>query len=345
MTEEFIPCTAPYLPEEQWPAAAAAAIEVNPANRPDVEALSLAGMVLPPGHLAALTGKYWGKSVRLTVGFLEQISDELAARILYHANAWADFCNVEFVRTRTDPQVRITRSGNGYWSYLGTDILQIPRNEPTMCLQAFSMGTSEREFVRVVRHEFGHTLAMPHEHARRDLVALLDEAKTIAYFGQTQGWSPAMVRAQVLTPLSEASIMGSTEADPVSLMCYQLPGSITKNGKPIPGGSDFSLIDRQFAAKLYPKADVPPPPKPDPPPKPNPGGPMTREQLRAQINSILSVAEFLAKLTPTPIDNNVVAFLQQAVQQDWVLDLILKLLPGGVGALSKDNVKSLVASL
>jgi len=56
---------------------------------------------------------------------------------------------------------------SGYWSYLGTDILHIPKNRPTMCLENFSMDTLESEYKRVVRHETGHTLGFPHEHMRR----------------------------------------------------------------------------------------------------------------------------------------------------------------------------------
>jgi hypothetical protein len=36
-------------------------------------------------------------------------------------------------------------------------------------------------------------------------------------------------------------------------MCYQIPGSITKNGQPILGGLDIDPTDYAFAAKLYPK--------------------------------------------------------------------------------------------
>jgi hypothetical protein len=36
-------------------------------------------------------------------------------------------------------------------------------------------------------------------------------------------------------------------------MCYQIPGAITKDGKPIPGGSDINRKDFAFAASIYPK--------------------------------------------------------------------------------------------
>jgi hypothetical protein len=61
------------------------------------------------------------------------------------------------------------------------------------------------------------------------------------------------VRAQVLTPLEEASILGS-KVDAKSIMCYQIPGAITKDGKPIVGGKNIDKTDYAFAASVYPKA-------------------------------------------------------------------------------------------
>ena len=121
--------------------------------------------VIPPAHLALLTAKYWGSGgVRLTVGFLDGPEAALRTRILSHMNAWGAFCNVRFTEVAMDPQVRIARTaGDGYWSYLGTDILHIGANQPTMNLDSFTMNTPDSEFHRVVRHETGHTLGFPHE--------------------------------------------------------------------------------------------------------------------------------------------------------------------------------------
>src|SRR4051794_15039200 len=50
-------------------------------------------------------------------------------------NAWGLWANVQFVESATSPQVRIGRTaGDGFWSYLGTDILQIAASERTMNL-------------------------------------------------------------------------------------------------------------------------------------------------------------------------------------------------------------------
>lgn len=122
-----------------------------------------------------------------------------------------------------------------------------------MNLQGFTMNTPDSEFYRVVRHETGHTLGCPHEHMRAEIIALIDEQKAIQFYGATQGWNENQVRAQVLTPLAPNSIWATTNPDRQSIMCYQIPGSITKNGIAIPGGLDIDPLDYEFMAKVYPK--------------------------------------------------------------------------------------------
>jgi hypothetical protein len=96
-----------------------------------------------------------------------------------------------------------------------------------------------------------NSLGSPHEHMRKELVALLDPQKTVAWFEKYQGWDAQTVQEQVLTPLDDASIMG-TPTDQDSIMCYQLSGSITKNGQPIRGGVDINESDYAFMARIYP---------------------------------------------------------------------------------------------
>lgn len=254
-----ITCTPKSLPKHLVIPAAQKAISINPSNRPPMQMLRA---IVPNFHftserIAIITLKRWHTDgVNLTVGFLDNPPTELRKRIIFHMNAWGKTANVNFHETITEPQVRIARETGekgGYWSYLGTDILQIPANEQTMNLEAFSMDTPDSEFYRVVRHETGHTLGFPHEHMRRDLVNLIDENKAIEYFGATQGWTPQEVRTQVLTPIEELSLLGTPIADPKSIMCYQIPGTITKDGNPILGGYDIDQSDYEYAAKFYPK--------------------------------------------------------------------------------------------
>lgn len=260
---ELIVCKPKRLPLDQLVSAARNATEINPMNHPPIERLTriMPEFVPNPERIAVLTTKYWHTAgVKLTVGFLDGAPTDLRSRILLHMNAWGEMANVQFVETSTDSQVRITRTSNdGYWSYLGTDILSIPADQPTMNLESFTMDTPESEFHRVVRHETGHTMGFPHEHMRKELVDKIDPDKAIAFFGATQGWSPKEVRQQVLTPLEESSLLGTAHADPKSIMCYQIPGSITEDGQPIIGGLDIDEQDFAFAAKIYPKHGSPPP--------------------------------------------------------------------------------------
>src|SRR5262249_10693156 len=136
---------------------------------------------------------------------------------------------------------------------LGTDVLLIKRNRPTMNLEAFTMTTPDSEFFRVVRHETGHTLGFPHEHMRGEIIQRLDREKVIAKFMRTQGWTRQEVIDQVLTPLEDSSILGTATADATSIMCYQIDGDVTLDGEPIPGGPDINDLAFEFAASVYPK--------------------------------------------------------------------------------------------
>lgn len=248
-------CTPKILPKRLLVAAARTARTINPANAPAFGPFAIIGAspIIDPMHIAVLTQKYWGpKALHLTVSFMEQTPPDLRAHIISHMNAWNLTANVSFVETHQTGDVRISRGGGGYWSYIGTDIQHIPKTRQTMNLQGFTMNTPESEYKRVVRHETGHTLGFPHEHMRKQLVALIDAQKAYEYFLRTQGWDKTTVDQQVLTALDDTSIMG-TPPDQDSIMCYQLPGEITTNGQPIRGGTDINQTDFSFAGTIYPK--------------------------------------------------------------------------------------------
>src|SRR5688500_1741880 len=150
MARKFYPCSVPRLTSAQAIMAAQRAAEEAPHRHPTV---------ITPAYLAVEKRCWWGdKGKVITVAFADKASPELRQRILSHANAWSEFANVRFEPSKIDPMVRVSFGPGGYWSYLGTDILGIPSNEPTMNLEGFTAGTSEAEYRRVVRHEFGHTL-------------------------------------------------------------------------------------------------------------------------------------------------------------------------------------------
>jgi hypothetical protein len=256
-----IVCTPKSLPADRLAAAARRAVQINPANAVEHRRVvrTPTGRRGGPRRLAVVIGRRWPASgVRLSVKFLDNPPKDLRTRILLHMNAWGKTANVRFTETKGTGKVRIARLDSppdmsGYWSWIGTEILEIAGDEPTLNLEGFTMRVSEAEFKRVVRHEAGHTLGFEHEHMRGALVMKIDRAKAYAFFDRNQGWNPQEVDAQVLTPLEDTSIMGTAESDPLSIMCYQIPGAITKDGKPIVGGKDINPKDFAFAASIYPK--------------------------------------------------------------------------------------------
>jgi hypothetical protein len=255
MQKDKLVCSPKSLPQRVLIKAAETAVKINPMNAVVfASAQAAASLTLEPQHIAVLTSKYWGlQPRRFTVSFMEATPADLRARILNHMNAWNTTSGMSFVETRANGEVRISRGAGGYWSYLGTDILHIPRNRQTMNLQAFTMNTPESEYKRVVRHETGHTLGFPHEHMRKALIARIDPQKAYDFFLRTYGWDKTTVDQQVLTPLDEKSLMAAPP-DQTSIMCYQLPGSITRDSKPILGGIDINVTDAAFAGKIYPKS-------------------------------------------------------------------------------------------
>ncbi len=239
-------CTPPALPEKHQHELAMRAIRVRRANAPDG--------VVEPQQLALLASKYWGKSQRvLTVSFMEPVTRGFANRIIEYANRWN--CGLKFALTNGTGDIRISREGNGYWSFVGTDVPSIPRNRPTMNLQGFTLSTPESEWLRVVPHEFGHSMGFMHEHAREEIVRKIRRDAAYAYFRRTSGWGRSTVDSQVLTPLDPDSLFAS-RPDVTSIMAYHLPAEIMSDGVAVPGGRNITAIDHQLAVELYPLAST-----------------------------------------------------------------------------------------
>lgn len=282
---EEIGCTVMQLADEEQVAAALDAVTINPNNAPGspetvstlatlfASSLQLSDedkewvsseLVRDPGFTAALTTKKWpAGGIRLSVSFMDSPPASVRTKILAAANEWGKHGNVRFSETGGQGQVRINRGRGGYWSYLGTDILRIPVAQQTMNLEGFSANTPDSEYLRVVTHEFGHTLGFPHGQLMSEVVNRIDPAKAIAYFARTNGWSEATTRANVLTPLKASEVTaGPAGTHEYSIMTYYLPASITRDGRPVRGSGVITEHDATFIAKLYPKAVEPPTPPP-----------------------------------------------------------------------------------
>ena len=232
-------CSVPLIPPDELDAAAANAVTVNPENRPRPQDQPPNGTPKTEASklLAASTTRFWGRGgVTLSVSFLDGGSQALRDRIVASMNGWSRFAKVRFVLTASGGHVRITRSGNLYWSKLGTDILLAVHNEPTMALGGFTDATSDATLREVVEHETGHTLGFDHEHLRPEIVARIDRAKALVYFANTQGWDNPKIERNVLTPLVRTDYVFTMKPDEQSVMCYNLPASIMVDSVAVQGG-------------------------------------------------------------------------------------------------------------
>jgi hypothetical protein len=184
---KIITCRPKSLPVEKLEAAARRAIEINPENERHQRRVARTpiGQLGGPRRIAVVVARKWpAKGVRLSVSFLDTPPAALRTRIIRHMNAWGEHANVVFSETKDAGQVRIARLDSppdvsGYWSWVGTEILEAEPDEPTMNLEGFTMKTSDAEFRRVVRHEAGHTLGFDHEHMRSEIVKMIDRKKGV----------------------------------------------------------------------------------------------------------------------------------------------------------------------
>ena len=126
----------------------------------------------------------------------------------------------KFTRVIADAQIRITFDPNGgAWSLLGTDCLK--EKGPTMNFGWFDVATTI--------HEFGHAIGMVHEHQnpKRNKI-MWDKEKVYAWAKQTQGWDKETTYHNIVEKYDSNQINGS-DYDPLSIMLYFFPGSLTTN--------------------------------------------------------------------------------------------------------------------
>ncbi len=246
-------CVDRILTGEQKIRAMKLAIEENKKNQPKIARLP--GVSAHPMKMALLTGKMWAKGRLLNIYFMDG-SKTQRSRVIEHASQWLKNANIQFdfASTKNKSDIRISFVADpGSWSYIGTDNLGIPKNEPTMNFGWLVDDTVDKEYNRVVVHEFGHALGCIHEHQNPKGGIKWNEAAVYQYFaGPPNNWSKADTYSNVIQKYSLDQLNASI-FDVKSIMLYSFPGALIVGGKGTPTNYVMSSKDRSFIKKMYPK--------------------------------------------------------------------------------------------
>jgi hypothetical protein len=164
------------------------------------------------------------------------------------------------VDNREDAEVRIGfMEGDGAWSYVGRDILQVPADERTM-----NFGwdiVNARDGIDVALHEIGHTMGFPHEHQNPFAGIIWDEDKVYeSLAGPPNYWPREITYRNILRKINPDEVQGSNW-DPDSIMHYPFdrgliiePEEYQRGLDPEPG---LSERDISWARHFYPPIEDP----------------------------------------------------------------------------------------
>ena len=203
--------------------------------------------------LGAMTS-YWQDRRVLRVRFLNG-DPVVQKKIEIHAMKWCDHCGMLFdFGNHADAEIRINIDASGRSdSYVGSGALTVPKDKPTMNFGWLSPASSDSEYSRVVLHEFGHALGFVHEHLHPDSGIPWDKDAVYAYYAkQNPPWDKSQVDENIFKAYDRTKV-NFTQYDPMSIMHYAVPNSLTHGEFEIPWNTALSDLDRKFVAEVYPK--------------------------------------------------------------------------------------------
>ena len=217
----------------------------------DADARRMAG-----SRAALLEGAKWPLNSLIKIRFLGG-SDQLKQRVRQFADLWVEkgMAALTFkwiVDGKADVRIAFEQ-GNGSWSLLGTECQhEHDQTKPTMNFGWLTDASGDVEIREVVLHEFGHALALIHEHQNPEGGIDWNEAEVMRDLsGPPNLWDEATIRHNVLDHYDPAKVK-ATGLDPHSIMMYPIPNRWTKGDFETGMNTDFSETDRRHIRDVYP---------------------------------------------------------------------------------------------
>jgi serralysin len=216
----------------------------------DMTPFALTEKIAAPA-MAVLYTKRWAVGRTIRISFMGTVDPAVRAKIEQYATQWLEYANLSFLFVNAGGDIHISTTPGGSWSYVGTDALTIPANEPTMNYGWLKPNSSESEFSRVILHEFGHAMGAIHEHVHPDNDIPWDRPRVYAYYAR-QGWTQADVDHNIFARY-DANQLNMTEYDQHSIMHYAVPEELTIGDYAVGWNTQLSGGDKALARSCYPR--------------------------------------------------------------------------------------------
>ena len=201
------------------------------------------------------SGKLWSPGSTVSVGYiLGGLRQDLSLyQIENYAREWEKYANIkiQFISDASKASIVVGFHADGtFWSYLGSQISEKPAGS---IRQTMNFGwkdpapISPAEVRSMVLHEFGHALGFIHESNPPPGGIHWNQDKWKSLLGSISNEAP-------ITTIEEANhfVSNSSNFDPLSIMRYFYPATLTTDGSSVTINTDFSPTDKTMARLFYP---------------------------------------------------------------------------------------------